>query len=108
MKAAAHTPHSRLSSEATCLTEMVSVSMMKFTVSKQTSGESAPEASCELNNEKSDDQPDPDYDSNGLHPGRSTPIRLLAASRPLLPSPVCLSHRHRQDRRRHRSTFQML
>ncbi len=27
MKAAAHTPHSRLSSEATCLTEMVSVSM---------------------------------------------------------------------------------
>ena len=32
MKAAAHTPHSRLSSEATCLTEMVSVSMMEFTV----------------------------------------------------------------------------
>lgn len=31
MKAAAHTPHSRLSSEATCLTEMVSVSMMEST-----------------------------------------------------------------------------
>ena len=31
MKAAVHTPHSRLSSEATCLTEMVSVSM-EFTV----------------------------------------------------------------------------
>ena len=31
MKAAAHTPHSRLSSEATCLTEMVSVSMMGST-----------------------------------------------------------------------------
>jgi hypothetical protein len=32
MKAAVHTPHSRLSSEATCLTEMVSVSMMESTV----------------------------------------------------------------------------
>jgi hypothetical protein len=28
MKAAVHTPHGRLSSEATCLTEIVSVSMM--------------------------------------------------------------------------------
>jgi len=34
MNAAAHTPHRRLSREATCLTEMVSVSMMTFTVSK--------------------------------------------------------------------------